>query len=66
MDITKKMNLYLQKETTTTGDIALPPDKASTKTKAGQCKNNPNRKGKGKLKKLLLGKDGEKKTGESG
>ena len=54
----KLVDRYLRKETTTTGDVALPPDKASTKTKAGQahlkkkckCKN----KDKCKCKKELL------------
>ena len=53
-DILKKINMFLANETTTTGDIALPPDKASMR----------DIKDKKKKKKLLLGKDGEMKSGK--
>jgi hypothetical protein len=42
---------YLKREETTTGDIALPADKAATKTKAAK----KNKKPKG-FKKLLFSK----------
>lgn len=51
MNEIKLVDKYLKKETTVTGDIALPPDKASTKTNAAKMKVT--KKG-GKKKKVVL------------
>lgn len=59
----KLVDRYLKTETTATGDIALPPDKASTDTPAGKASKK--RKKNEKNKKLLIDEP-RKKSGESG
>jgi hypothetical protein len=63
MKIKDLLDAYLKTETTTTGDISLPPDKASTDTKAGR-KSKKKKKDEEDKKKLLIGK--KKKIGDSG